>query len=37
MRDFLHGWRRKAGLALLEMALLLTLRWFRSMVIQDHY
>lgn len=37
MRDFLRGWRRKMGLALLGMALLLTVGWFRSMVIQDEY
>ena len=37
MRDFLHGWRRKVGLAFLGVALLLTVRWFRSMVIQDEY
>ena len=35
MADFLHGWRRKIGLVILGMALLLTVGWFRSMVIQD--
>ena len=35
MSDFLHGWRRKVGLVFLGLSLLLTVGWFRSMVLQD--
>ncbi len=35
MGDFFQGWRRKTGLALLAMALLLTVAWSRSFVIHD--
>lgn len=35
MREFFQGWRRKTGLALLAMALLLTGAWFRSLVVAD--
>ena len=35
MREFFQGWRRKSGLALLAMALLLTAAWFRSLVLTD--
>ena len=35
MREFFRGWRRKAGLAALAMALLLTTGWMRSYVVQD--
>ncbi len=37
MADFLHGGRRKIGLVILGMALLLTMGWFRSMVIYDEF
>ena len=35
MREFFQGWRRKAGLATLAMACLLTVAWMRSFVIGD--
>ena len=35
MREFFRGWQRKTGLALLAMALLLTVAWFRSVGIRD--
>lgn len=35
MREFFHGWRRKTGLALLAMALLLTAIWTRSCRTSD--
>ena len=35
MREFFRGWRRKAGLATLAMALLLMTGWMRSYVIRD--
>ena len=35
MREFFRGWRRKTGLALLAMAMLLTGAWIRSLVLQD--
>lgn len=35
MREVFHGWRRKTGLALLAMAVLLTVAWFRSLVLTD--
>ena len=31
MRDFFHGWRRKAGCVLLVVALVITLSWIRSL------
>ncbi len=37
MKDFFRGWRRKIGLVLLAMALLLTVGMLRSFVIQDEY
>ena len=35
MREFVYGWRRKTGLALLATAMLLTVAWFRSLVLTD--
>ena len=35
MREFFRGWRRKAGLATLAMALLVLTLWFRSHAIAD--
>ena len=35
MHEFFQGWRRKAGLATLVMALVLTVAWMRSFVITD--
>jgi hypothetical protein len=35
MREFFQGWRRKAGLVTLAMALLALMLWFRSHVITD--
>ncbi len=35
MREFFQGWRRKTGLALLAMALLLTAAWMRSRVLSN--
>ncbi len=35
MGEFFRGWRRKAGLVTLAMALLLMAGWLRSYVIQD--
>ncbi len=35
MREFLHGWRRKAGCVTLVMALVLTAGWFRSWGVID--
>lgn len=35
MREFFKGWRRKTGLSLLAMAMLLTVAWFRSVGIRD--
>ena len=35
MGDFFRGWRRKAGLATLAMALVLTVGWMRSVVVVD--
>ena len=35
MREFFRGWRRKAGLATLGMALLLMAAWMRSIVVTD--
>ena len=37
MHEFFQGWRRKTGLALLAMAVLLTVAWFRSLVITDAF
>ena len=35
MRELVRGWRRKTGLALLAVALLLTVAWFRSLIFTD--
>ncbi len=35
MGEFFKGWRRKAGLVTLAMALLLTVAWMRSCVTSD--
>ena len=35
MREFFRGWRRKAGLATLGMALLMMAAWMRSIVFWD--
>ena len=35
MREFFRGWRRKAGLATLAMALLVAVAWGRSWSHQD--
>ena len=35
MGDFFQGWRRKTGLALLAMALLLMMAWMRTAVVMD--
>ena len=35
MREFFQGWRRKAGLTTLAMALLLFTAWMRSYVFRD--
>ena len=35
MGDFFKGWRRKAGLVTLAMALLLTVAWMRSYGVRD--
>jgi hypothetical protein len=35
VREFFQGWRRKTGLALLAMALLLTVAWMRGAVYHD--
>ena len=37
MKGFFYGWRRKIGLVLLGLALLLTVGMLRSFVIQDEY
>lgn len=36
MRTFLHGWRRRAGVATLVMACVLLCAWGRSSVVRDH-
>ena len=35
MRDFFHGWRRKAGCGALVLALVFTAGWIRSLVIKN--
>ncbi|MDB5343031.1 MAG: hypothetical protein JWP89_1408 [Schlesneria sp.] len=35
MREFFHGWRRKAGCVALIMACVLMVGWFRSRLVQD--
>ena len=35
MREFFQGWRRKTGLALLAMAMLLMMAWMRTAVVMD--
>ena len=37
MREFFHGWRRKAGVISLVMACLLMAAWVRSLSIHDHF
>ena len=36
MGDFFQGWRRKAGLVTLAIALLLTVVWMRSYLVEDY-
>ena len=35
MRDFFHGWRRKAGCVTLVMACVLMVIWYRSYIVTD--
>lgn len=35
MKEFFHGWRRKAGLVTLVMALILAVAWMRSYFFND--
>ena len=35
MKDFFHGWRRKAGCVTLVMALAVTGAWVRSNIVED--
>ncbi len=35
MREFFHGWRRKAGCLALVMALILIGQWIRSRIVSD--
>lgn len=35
MREFFHGWRRKAGCVTLVMALVFTAGWIRGLVIKN--
>jgi hypothetical protein len=37
MREFFHGWRRKAGIATLLVALLFMAGWIRSFVVEDYF
>jgi hypothetical protein len=36
MKEFFHGWRRKAGAAGLVMACVLTILWVRSCIVIDN-
>ena len=36
MREFFHGWRRKAGCGLLLVSLVFMAAWMRSLVVSDH-
>jgi hypothetical protein len=36
MREFFHGWRRRAGCATLVMALIVGVTWGRSYFYEDH-
>jgi hypothetical protein len=36
MREFFRGWRRKAGLVMLAMALVLFVAWMRSFANQEN-
>ncbi len=37
MREFFHGWQRKAGVATLVMACLVTSVWLRSLTYEDTF
>jgi len=37
MKDFFHGWRRKAGVVTLVMALAFMVGWVRSRSLQDRF
>jgi hypothetical protein len=37
MKEFFHGWRRKASVVTLVMALAVTSAWIRSLQIQDAF
>lgn len=37
MREFFHGWRRKAGVVPLVMALALMVGWLRSLIVADYF
>lgn len=37
MKEFFHGWRRKAGVAMLVMACCITAAWLRSCFREDSF
>lgn len=37
MREFIHGWRRKVGVATLAMACVFAAGWVRSFVVSDQF
>lgn len=37
MREFFQGWRRKAGVVILVMALALMVGWLRSLIVADYF